>query len=148
MTTRIVDFHPAHCFGATAHPSQAQYQTMLTDPSCFRWLWPDTLSALDGDELIAMGGTTRKPRTKLVEGALGAWVLFTDKITPARFLCVHRMVVRHLVVFEQIGEPIFVHADPNNPNAARWAGLLGMGTRRTDVLPDGRSMMRFESHVH
>ena len=141
MTTRIVDFDPAHCVGATAHPSQAQYQTMLDDPPCFRWLWPDTLSALDGDELIAIGGAT------LVERMMGGWVLFTDRITPSRFVVVHRVVARFLLRFEAINDPIFAHVDPDNPNAVRWVGLLGLETRRTEVFPDNRRFLRVQRYA-
>ena len=55
----IVPFDPSHCVGAVAHPSQAHYQHMLDDPGGFRELWPDTYSALDGGELIAIGGDRR-----------------------------------------------------------------------------------------
>lgn len=138
---RMALFDPAHCDGARAHPSQAHYQHMLDDPGAFRHLWPHTFSALDRDELIAIGGATS------VDGMSGGWVLFTDKITPARFLVIHRTVARGLVCFEQINDPIFVHVNPDNAQAVRWAGLLGLETRRTDVLPDGRRMLRIESHV-
>lgn len=132
----IVPFDPAHCEGATAHASQAHYQHMLDDPGNYRAQWETTYSAFDGDDLIAIGGAT------LVEAVSGAWVLFTDKITPARFMAIHRTAVRFLVCFEQIGDPLFAHVDPDNGNAVRWAGLLGMETGRTDVLPDGRRMLR------
>ena len=142
MTTRIALFDPAHCEGARAHPSQARYQHLLDDPWEFLELWPETCSALDGDELIALGGAT------LVEGMSGGWVLFTDKITPASFVVIHRTAARVLRCFEQINDPIFAHVDPDDQRAVRWSGLLGLETRRMDVLPDGRRMLRAESHVH
>ena len=113
---------------------------MFTDPSVFREHWPTTYSGLDGDELVAVGGST------LVDGVSGGWVLFTDKITPARFLVIHRTVVRSLVCFEQISDPIFVHVDPGNPQAMRWAGILALETRRTDVLADGSVDRREPCH--
>lgn len=131
----IVHFAPAHCARATAHPSQVRYQPMLDDPSNFRELWPDTYSALDGDELVAIGGLVP------TDDGQGGWVLFTDKITPARFAMVHRAVVRGMVM----NNSIFVHLDPDNPQATRWAGLLGLETRRIEALPDGRRMFRAES---
>ncbi|MCH8859516.1 MAG: hypothetical protein IID54_08075, partial [Proteobacteria bacterium] len=85
--------------------------------------------------------------TSVIDGELGGWVLFTDKITPARFLVIHRTAARFLVCCEQISDPIFVHIDPDNPQAMRWAGLLGLETRRTDVLADGRRVLRAESDV-
>lgn len=128
----IVLFDPAHCAGARAHPSQAQFQIILDDPWGFRKLWPETYSALSSAELIAVGGWS------VIDGVLGGWVLFTDKITPARFLVIHRTAARFLVCFEQINDPIFLQPDPDNAKAMRWAGLLGLDTRRTDVLADGR----------
>lgn len=137
----IVLFDPAHCVGARAHHSQARFQIILDDPCGFRELWPETYSALDGDELIAVGGST------WVDGVSGGWVLFTDKITPSRFLAIHRTAARFLVCFEQINDPIFVHVDPDNAQAMRWAGLLGLETRRTDVLADGRRILKVDNHV-
>ena len=138
---RISEFDPVHCCGARAHPSQARFQFMLDDPSALREFWePEIFSALDGDELIAVGGST------LVDGMSGGWVLFTDRITPARFVVIHRTAVRFLVCFEQINDPIFVQVDPGNAQALRWAGLLGLETRRTDVLADGRVERRVPCH--
>ena len=132
----IVEFDPGHCLGARAHPSQARYQDLLDDPQSFREWWPQTYSALDRDDLIAIGGST------LVAGKSGGWVLFTDRITPARFVPIHRAVARLLVYLEATGNPFFLHADPDNTKAARWAGLLGLEPLRTDVMPDGRKMTR------
>ena len=132
----IVAFDPAHCRGASAHPSQAHYQDRLDDPTSFRDWWPQTVSAFGGDELVAIGGLVR------VEGALAGWALFTDKITPARFVAIHRTVARFLARLEQTGGTIFVHVDPDNRQAARWAGLLGLQARCIDVMPDGREMTR------
>ncbi len=134
----IVEFHPTHCHGSKAHPSQAHYQHMLDDPRSFRELWPETYSALEDGELIAIGGSIS------TDGVTSGWVLFTDKITPARFVPIHRAVARFMDIFEH---PIFAHVDPDNPAAVRWAGLLGLETRRADVLTDGRRMLRVEGHV-
>lgn len=120
---------------------QAHYQYMLDDPGLFREHWPETYSAIDGIKLVAIGGTTWVDRT------LGGWVLFTTHCTPARFLAIHRIVARRLMWFEEIHHPVFIHIDPNNPRAVRWAGLLGLETRRTEVFPDGRRMLRAEGDV-
>ena len=128
---RIVEFDPAQCAGARAHPSQARFQFMLDGPGAFH-KWAQPYSALEGDDLIAIGGWV------LVKGTWGGWVLFTAKITPARFLVIHRTAARFLVCLEQINETTLTHIDPDNPQAMRWAGLLGLETRRTDVLADGR----------
>lgn len=134
--TRIVPFDPAHCRGATAHPSQARYQDNLDDPRCFEEFWPSTYSALDDGELIAIGGPV------LAQGKWACWILFTDRITPASFVRIHRAAVRLLGRFDRAGRPLFMHVDPDNPAAARWAGLLGMGASQLDVTPDGRRMVR------
>ena len=134
-------FDPAHCEGAKAHPSHARYQYMLDDPGIFREHWPETYSAIDGIKLVAIGGTT------WVDCRLGGWVVFTDAISPARFLAIHRIVARRLMWFEGINAPVFIHVDPANPQAMRWAGLLGLEMRRTEVFPDGRRMLRAENHV-
>ena len=141
MAIEVVEFDPSHCEGARAHPTQEHYQPFLDDPGMFRLLWPETNSALDGDDLVALGGTT------FIDGASGGWMLFTDKITPAYFVLIHRYAVHFLRHFEQINHPLFMHVDPDNPNAKRWAGLLGLETKRTDILPDGRRMLRVETHV-
>ncbi len=75
MAIRIVLFDPAHCDGAKAHPSQAHYQYMLDDPGVFREHWPETYSARDGAELVAIGGST------WVDRVLGGWVLVTARTT-------------------------------------------------------------------
>lgn len=129
---RIVPFEPTHCDGAIAHPSQAHYQNMLDNPSQFRELWSQTCSALD-DGLIAIGGAAG------VGGMIGGWVLFTDRITPARFLSIHRTVVRGL---SDIHEPVIAHVDPRNPEAMRWAKMLDMRAKNMDTLLDGRTMTR------
>ena len=139
---RIVEFDAAHCAGARAHPSQAHYQHMLDEPGIFRELWPNTFSALDGDELIAIGGSV------VAEGKLAGWMLFSDKIKPRHFLLIHRQALLFLAHSEQIVDSVFAHVDPDNPNAVRWAGLLGLEARRTDFLPGGKRMLRFENHVH
>ena len=93
---RVEPLEPRHTIGARAHASQARYQFVLDKPEMFRGLWPDTYSALDGDVLAAISGAP------LIDGMVAGWVLFTDRITPARFLVVHRMAVRFLAVMEKM----------------------------------------------
>ena len=121
-----------------AHDSQRHYQGMLDNPASFRELWPGADSALDGDTLIAIGGSVFR------EGMWGGWTLFTNAITPIRFVSIHRVVSR---VLEQVDQTTFVHLDPDNPEAARWAKLLGFKTLWLEFLPDGHRMLRAESHV-
>ena len=135
---RIEPFDPGHCKGAWAHPSQERYQYLLDDPLAFREVWPETKSALDGDDLVAIGGLVR------AGDLTGGWVLFTDKITPSGFVAIHRAVVREL---EMAHEPVVVHVDPDTPVAAKWATMLGMNGRQTDLMPDGRTMVRLTANV-
>ena len=114
---------------------------MLDDPSSFLE-WAQPCSALDGDELIAIGGSV------LFDGKWAGWVLFTDRTTPSHFMKIHRTVARFMHCFAQVNEPLIAHLDPDNPKAMRWAGLLGLETQRTDILLDGRRMLRAENHVH
>lgn len=131
----IVAFDPAHCEGAVAHPSQSRHQHMMDDPATFRYAWPSTFSAIDEGELIAIGGAVA------VEGAQGGWVLFTDKVNPKSFMAVHKAVAR---VITGMGA-VLAHIDPENPQAMRWAKLLGLRIRGTETMPDGRKMMRAEA---
>ena len=140
MVPRIVEFDPAHCKGAKAHPSQARYQHMLDEPASF-YKWAQPYSALDGDDLIAIGGWV------LFEGEWAGWVLFTDRITPRYFMKIHRTVARFILFLEQVNEFTVVHLDPDNTAAMRWAGLLGLETKRTDIFPDGRRMLRAQNYV-
>ena len=56
---------------------------------------------------------------------VAGWVLFTDRVTPARFVRIHRMIVRFMVCFERHHLPILAHLDPDNP--LHWPG------RRTNL---------------
>ncbi len=135
---RIEPFEPEHCEGATAHPSQAEHQHLLDDPASFELLWGEICSAIDGEDLIAIGGASS------LGDMLGGWVLFTDQITPARFVAIHRAVVRGLAY---INEPVVAHVDPDSSQATRWATMLGMNGRQMDVMPDGREMARMTTHA-
>ena len=108
---RIVPFEPSHCNGAKAHASQIHYQYLFDKPSNFSEVWLETRSALDRGDLIAIGGT------KTGRGLKGGWVLFTNKITPARFLTIHRVIMRTL---SEMDGALIAHVDPRNPKAARW----------------------------
>ncbi len=135
---RIEPFDPVHCKGAWAHRSQEHYQFMLDDPLEFREMWAETMSALDGDRLVAIGGLVR------AGAEIGGWVLFTDNITPAGFVAIHRAVVRGL---EMAHGPVVVHIDPDKPQAGRWADMLGMNGRRVETMPDGRTMVRMTANA-
>ena len=118
-----------------------QFQFLLDDPWCFRDFWPGTYSAFNGHKLIGVGGVT------MIACVPAAWALFTTKITPACFMPIHKMAVWVLTCYEQVGYPLFAQLDGNYPEAMRWAKILGLETRRTDVLPDGRRMMRVPRSV-
>ncbi len=133
----IVPFDPKHCAGAVAHSSQAHYQHLLDNPLQFSHLWGETYSAIDGEDVIAIGGLVP------ADDGQGGWVLFTDKVTPARFLGVHRALERYL----RSTDAIFAHIDPSSSVSVRWAQVLGLEVTGTEVLPDGREMLRADSHV-
>ena len=135
---KIVPFESSHCKNATAHPSQAHCQHMLDTPETFRGSWPGTLSAMEGKDMIAIGGTA------LIGGTLAGWVLFSDQITPPRFVAIHRAVVRFLT---HVNQPVMSHVDPEKPKTMRWAKMLDMGTKKMELFPDGREMLRTETHV-
>ena len=131
----IVKFDPAHCAGAKAHPSQCHEQHYLDDPAIFRDMWPETYSAFAGRELVAIGGLV-----PLYESS-GGWVLFTDKIRPSNFMEIHRAVAR------RVATGAFAHIDPNNPQMMRWAELLDLKPQCSDMLPDGREVLRMVADV-
>ncbi len=112
---RVVPFELEHCFGAKAHPTQAHYQHILDDPQVFLDKWSGTRSAIDRDELVAIGGTVP------TDGITGGWVLFTDRITPVRFLVIHRAITRTL---SEMDGALIAHVDLRNPKAVRWVKLL------------------------
>ena len=136
---KFIPFKLCHVDGARAHPSQAQFQHFFDRPDDLEIKL--TSSAFDGDVLVAIGALT------LLEGATGGWVLFTNQVTPTRFLAIHRFVERELLWFETKGEPIIFHVDPERPDTVRWAELLGRKTHGFDRFPDGRFMMRVGNNV-
>ena len=134
---RFGQFEPKHALGVVAHPSQAQFQWMLDRPEALMDMHEDLGVAFDGPDLIAIGGTGM---TWEQNAQFWGWILFTDKITPHGFLAIHRKVVEHLRFFDEDGWPLAAHVDPTNPNSMRWAGLLGMEARGSEVMPDGRRL--------
>ncbi len=111
---------------------------MLDTPEIFKSSWTGTLSAMEGEVTIAIGGTA------LIGGVLAGWVLFSDQITPARFVAIHRAVARFLA---HVNQPVMAHVDPGKPKTVRWAKMLDMGAHKMEMFPDGRKMLRTETHV-
>jgi hypothetical protein len=133
----IVPFDPKHCAGAIAHPTQAHYQDLFDNPLQFADLWVETYTAMNGNDVIAIGGLVPS------DGGKGGWVLFTDKVTPGRFLKIHKALERYL----RSSDAIYAHVDPESKVSVRWAQVLGLEVTGIDVFPDGREMMRVEANV-
>lgn len=93
-------------------------------------------SAIADDGLVAVGGMV------CTDDGTGVWLLFTDKITPGRFVAIYRELARGLATVIALGEPVFIHVDPNYPEARRLAERLGFRLQRTEVFDDGRDMIR------
>lgn len=104
---RIEAFDSSHLSGVRAHPKQSHYQYLIDDgiiASGFTGFW--------GDEIIGFGGLLNT-----VDGTV-AWVLFTDAMTPERFLPVYRY-------FERNAPGLLMDVDPDYPEAVRMADMLG-----------------------
>ena len=132
---RIEPFKPAHLNGATAHVKQKHHQWLLdSDPfSNVGMSW----SAVAGDGLVAVGGLGH-----MEDGGLGVWLLFTDRITPGRFVAIYRELKRRLAQVLDAGETVTVHIDPGFPEAARLAEKLGFRKDGEFRFDDGKKMIR------
>ena len=130
---RIEPFEPSHLIGAVAHWKQERHQASL-DPETI--LAGTAWSAFAEDSLVAVGG--------LIDTGefIGAWILFTDRNTPGRFVAIYRELARRLTGLLKAGEAVLVHIDPDYPEAARLAERLGFQTDGRDVFDDGREMIR------
>ena len=131
---RIEPFKPEHLNGAMAHAKQKHHQWMLeTDPfSKVGMSW----SAVADDGLVAVGGLGR------TDDGLAVWLLFTDRITPGRFVAIYRELVRRLAQVLDAGEAVVVHIDPDFPEAARLAEKLGFRRDGEFRFDDGKNMTR------
>lgn len=137
MTISVVPFQAAHSAGVLAHPKQHKYQPLLKSQDFHGRTW----SALDGDDLVAVGGLVP------LEGELGGWLLFTDKITPQRFIGVFRAVQQVFAAARKEGVGVAVDIDPDYPEAVRMAGMLGLSRAGFFTAPDGRTMTRMCADV-
>lgn len=136
---RFEPFELHHMIGATTHPKQKRYQILLESETLAtigaNW------SALAEDGLVCVGGLVP------VDGVVGAWVLFTDRVTPGRFVAIYRELARRLTELLDQGEAVLVHIDPDYPAAARLADRLGFRTDGVDHFSDGRRMTRMVADV-
>lgn len=131
---RIEPFDPSHLVGAVAHPKQKHYQFLL-EPGRLAVV-EDAWSALADDELVAVGGLVP------FEGTTSTWLIFTDRITPGRFVAVYRELVWRLDALRVAGVEVMVHLAPGYPEAARLAGKLGFMGAGKDFFDDGTGMTR------
>ena len=94
-------------------------------------------SAFAEDGLVAVGGLGRTD-----DGGLAVWLLFTDRITPGRFVAIYRELARRLEQVLDAGESLTVHIDPDFPEAARLAERLGFRRDGEFRFDDGKNMIR------
>ncbi len=136
---RIVPFEREHLNGAMAHSKQARHQEFLGSEviSVVGTNW----SAVADEGLVAVGGMVR------VEDGVIAWLLFTDRITPGRFIAIYRELKRRLEWLLEAGDSVLVHIDPDYPEAARLAEKLGFHRDGEDRFNDGRSMIRMVANA-
>ena len=135
----IVPFEAWHLPGATVHAKQKEYQWLLESEtfSEFGMNW----SAMADDGLVAVGGLGNT-----CDG-LGVWLLFTDRITPGRFVAIYRELARRLEQVLDAGETLIVHIDPDFPEAHRLAVKLGFRRDGEFRFDDGRNMIRMVAHA-
>lgn len=129
----LVAFETHHVIGSKVNPAQAKHAEMFGDPHDFAGGW----SAFYEGELIAIGAA------RLAGDTVGGAVLFSDKITPRRFLAFHNALLGIIKNYEAKGLTPFVHIDPDYPQAQRWAELMGFSQVGFDEV-GGRTMQRFE----
>lgn len=127
---------PSHLVDVMTHPKQRHYQPLLESSPFPSVNW----SMFSGDELICVGGLVG------LYDAVGAWLLFTDRITPGRFVAVYREMKRRLAELLEGGDPVLVHIDPDYPEALRMANMLGFRKDGEDHI-DGRTMIRMVADV-
>ncbi len=137
---RIEPFKTSHLAGVVMpHPKQERHRAVLESAAAadvgVRW------SAIADDGLVAVGGLVR------ANDGFGAWLLFTDRITPGRFVAIYRELARRLAGLLESGEAVLVHIDPDYPEASRLAKKLGFQEAGEDHLDDGRRMIRMMAHV-
>ena len=133
---RTEPFEISHAVDIRVHSKQAQYQSWLKSGV----LPVETTSLFYDDELVCVGGLVR------FDNKTWAWLMFTDKITPGRFVAIYREMKRRLAELLEAGETVLVHIDPNYPEALRMAVKLGFREDGEDRF-EGRSMIRMVAGV-
>ncbi len=135
---RIEPFEPKHLVGAVAHPKQGQHQKLLESETIatvgMNW------SAIADGRLIGVGGQVR------IDDETGVWVLFTDRITPGRFIAVYRELARRLAGLLDSGEVVLIHIDPDYPEATRLAKKLGFREDGDEIF-EGRRLIRMVAYA-
>ena len=91
---------------------------------------------LAADGLVGVGGLGE------IDGETAAWFLFTDRITPGRFVSVYRALAHHLAKVLADGGSVFIHVNPDYPEALRLAQRLGFRGTQTETVHGGRIMIR------
>ena len=135
---RVEPFDLSHLSGAVANRKQAHFQALLESDVISKvgrnW------SVIDGEGLICVGGMVD------TDDGIEAWVLFTENITPARFVVVYREFARRLTKMQETGKAVFIHVDPTYPEAVRMAEKLGFQVVGEELF-GGRNMIRMVTNV-
>ncbi len=129
----LISFEDHHVIGARVNSAQIRYTDMFANPEGFAGGW----SAFYKGELVAIGAA------RIIGDAVSGAVLFTDAITPRRFLALHNALEGIIRDYEAKGFEPFIHIDPDYPQAQRWAELLGFTQVGFDEI-QGRTMQRYE----
>ena len=129
----VVRFEPSHLTGVIVHQKQARYQ-YLTGPGKIAtdtsWSW------FDDGVLIGFGGIVD------VDDGIGLWVLMTDRIKTHHMVSVAWLGRSAIRKWQDQGLTVYADIDPDFPEAARLAKLLGFEILREVTMPDGRTMRR------
>ncbi len=96
-------------------------------------------AGVDEDAVIAIGGAVD------ADDGLVVWVLFTDRFHLRHMIGLVRSIRCVLVNCRDV--PVYADIDPNFPESARLARLLGFEAFREVVMPDGRHMTRMKAIV-
>lgn len=125
----LAPFEPHHTEGVTVN----EYHYLAENPDAKSEAW----SAFWDGELIAVSGGI------LLNGKVGGWVLFTDKINPQSFLQFHRTMKKVVEEYMEYGKTVFLHIDPEFEASKRWAKAMGF-VYITDDVVRGKTVQRFE----
>ncbi len=141
---RVEPFDPKLFIGATVHTKQGRFQSFLNGEIPRFNGSGTTWAGLFGDDLVCIGGMVQSPEAA---NEIAAWLLFTDRITPGRFVAVYREAMRMLTALLRTGTRVVIHVDPQYPEAVRMAAKLRFRESGEIQFYDGRTMIRMVADV-